>query len=109
MAARYISKWLSTFSSNWSLSSPSTISLMSRRQSVSPRGDHGTSTQVSRCWSALSRDMKSQTANTWTDMKARTRATEVSDAYSGWLIACRRATSTSDCKTATRGLSLSRR
>jgi hypothetical protein len=37
-----------------------------------------------------------------------TRVTEVSDAYSGWLIVCR-ATSTSDCKTATRRLSLSRR
>ncbi|HET8621907.1 MAG TPA: hypothetical protein VFM27_23255 [Acidimicrobiales bacterium] len=53
---------------------------MSRRQSGSPTGIHGTPTQVRRCWSALSRDMKSHTANTWTDMKLRTRSTDVMEA-----------------------------
>lgn len=38
------------------------------RLTSEPRGTQGTSTQVRSRWSDLSRDMKSQTANTWCAM-----------------------------------------
>jgi hypothetical protein len=38
------------------------------RLTSEPRGPQGTSTQVRSRWSDLSRDMKSQTANTWCAM-----------------------------------------
>lgn len=68
MPARYSSKWLVKPLFSSSLSSTSTMSLMSLRLTSEPRGTQGTSTQVRSRWSDFSRDMKSQTANTWCAM-----------------------------------------
>ena len=69
MPLTYSSKWLMKPSPSSSLSSTITMSLISLRLPECAVGIQGTVTQVSSRCSDFSRDMKSQTANTWCSMK----------------------------------------
>src|SRR5579859_5219775 len=84
IAARYSSKWLSALPSGiTSLSSPSTISLISRAARGLAGGVQGRLRQVrSRC-SLFSSDRKSHTANTCHSMKRRTSSTPRREAKTG--------------------------